>query len=787
MRILDRKLLRDLRRLRAQFLAVTLVMASGVALFVTLRSMHGYLRGRQAAYYAAQGFADVFVSLRRAPEAIGARVAALPGVEVAETRAVTDVLLDVPGLAEPATGRLVSLPATGPPRLNRPVLRSGAWPDPARRGEVLVSAAFARANGLRVGDSLGAVLHGRWQWLRLAGTAISPEFIYEIRGGAEIFPDNRRFGVLWMPRAALAAALDLTGAFNDLTLTLRPGARAPEVLAALDRLLAPYGGLGAYGRADQLSHSFVAGEVEETEVTSVLLPAICLGVTAFLLHLVLARLVATEREQIGVLKAFGYGALPVARHYLGLALAPVVAGALVGVPLGLWFARELAGVYARFYQFPDVAWQPEWATVVWAVLLAALAALVGALGAVRRSFRLPPAEAMRPEGPPGYRPGPLDRAGLLPRLPLGARTVLRGMERRPGRTLLAVVGLSLALGLCVVSRFAFDAVDHLKVVVFDRIQREDVAVQFTTPAAPAVLRELARLPGVLAVEGARAVPVRVRAGARSRLTGLQQLAPDAALRRVVDAEGRPVAPPFGGLLLGGALASRLAVVPGDLVEVEVLQGRRGRAMLRVSGVVDELLGLTAYASPTDLDRLTGERVLTGAYLRVAADAIPGVHGVLKRRPAIAGVVLRRAAREGFERTIAESFAISIGITVLFACVIAFGVVFNSAQVSLGERARELASLRVLGFTRQEAAAMLLGEQVLLVALAVPLGLLVGYGFCQLIVGRFASELFRLPLVVRGGTIVFAVLVLAGAAVVSLATVRRRVHRLDLVAVLKTRE
>ena len=305
MPILDRKLLRDLWRMRGQLLAVALVLASGVSLFITMRSMHGYLRGRQAAYYDRYAFADAFASLRRAPQALEARLAALPGVARLETRVVADVILDVPGLDEPASGRLISVPDEGEPTLNRLYLRAGAYPA-GERGGVLVSAAFAAANGLQIGDRLGAILNGRWETLHITGLAQSPEFIYEIQSGG-IFPDNRRFGVLWMRRKELAAAFDLTGAFNDVSFALAAGASEPELLAAIDRVLLRYGGLGAYGREDQVSHNFIKGEIEETQVTSIIIPAICLGVTAFLLHLVLSRLVALEREQIGVLKAFGLG------------------------------------------------------------------------------------------------------------------------------------------------------------------------------------------------------------------------------------------------------------------------------------------------------------------------------------------------------------------------------------------------------------------------------------------------------------------------------------------------
>jgi putative ABC transport system permease protein len=379
-------------------LAVAAVMACGIAMFVTLRSMHGWLRDTQADYYDRYRFADVFASARRAPLMVADQLAAIPGVAAVAPRVVLDVTLDLPGLDEPGAGRLVGIPPRPEGMLNGLHLRQGRWPEASRPGEVIASEAFARANALAPGDSIPAVINGRWQRLRIAGIALSPEFVYEIRGLGDIFPDNRRFGVLWMPEDALAAAFDLRGAFNDVSLALVPGAVEADVIAAADRVLAPWGGTGAYGREEQLSHLFFSSEIEETQVTSVMLPAIFLGVTAFLLHMVLGRLVATQREQIAVLKAFGYFNGAIATHYAQLALVPVLAGALAGSGLGIWLADALAGVYARFYQFPVAEYDQDWRVVVAAFGVSGGAALLGAMGAVRRAVRLPPAEAMNMQG-----------------------------------------------------------------------------------------------------------------------------------------------------------------------------------------------------------------------------------------------------------------------------------------------------------------------------------------------------------------------------------------------------
>jgi putative ABC transport system permease protein len=782
---LDRKLLRDVWHLRGQVIAVALVVTCGVSMFVTLRSMHSYLVETQTSYYRQYRFADLFAQLKRAPLGVASRIADFPGVAAAEPRIVADVLLDVAGLPEPATGRLISIPRDRRPALNDLHLRRGRWI--AGRNEVLVSEAFARANRLALGGTLGAVIHGRWQRLRIVGLALSPEYVYEIRGTGDFFPDNRRFGVIWMGYDDLAAAFDLAGAFNDVAVALSPGASRPATLARLDRLLARYGGLGAYGREDQVSHRFLSDEITETQVTSVAIPAIFLGITAFLLHIVMSRLVATQRDQIAVLKAFGYGDGAVGGHFLKLALVPVLLGSLAGTGLGLWFAVELAQVYARFYQFPVLRYRPEPGIVALAVVIGGGAALLGAWGAAHRAMALPPAEAMRPEAPARYHVGWLERLAGRFASP-ETRILLRNVERRPWKAALAIVGIALAASIVVLGWYTFDAIELMKNVQFRAVQREDVTVVLREPAARRSLHALARLPGVLRAEPFRLVAVRLRHGHRAYRTALQGVDPGGELRRIVDRDFHLHELPPAGVLLTSHLAEKLGVHPGDRLTAEVLEGARPVREVRVAGLVDEMMGMSAYMELPALNRLMHEGgILSGAYLAVDEPAREGLYAALKRLPAVAGVGVREAALRGFETTVAESFWLSISVLITFACVIAFGVVYNGARVALSERGRELASLRILGFSRAEVASMLLGEQALLTLVALPLGAVIGFAVCALLALRFESDLFRLPLAVSARTYLFAFVTVAVSAAASGFAVRRRLDRLDLVQVLKTRE
>ena len=784
---LTRKLLRDVWHLRGQVAAIGVVVLCGVATVVAMRTAYHSLAAAQTRYYADYRFADLFAQLRRAPEVAGSHLGRIPGVAAVQTRIVTDVTLDVPGLDEPATGRLVSVPERRTVILNDLHLRRGRFVEPGRREEVVVSESFADANRLAVGTFIGAVINGRWQRLHIVGVAISPEYVYEIRP-ASVFPDARHFGVLWMSRDALAAAFDMKGAFNDVALALDPDADEPSVKAAVDRLLERYGGLGAYGREEHLSHRFISDEIKQARVSSTVIPAIFLGIAAFLLNVVLSRLVTTQRDQIAVLKAFGYGNLAVGWHYAQLAGAALLAGMVAGVAVGLWLASLLNSMYARFYRFPEFRFDIDGAALILAFAATAAAAMLGAMAAVWRAVRLPPAEAMQPEPPAQFQAGLIERLRVTRRLPLTARIILRNILRKRVAAGLSVFGIALAVSTMLVGRFFLDAVRFISHVQFQLVQRENLNVMFSRPRSAAVRHEVARWPGVQRAEPFRVVPVRLTFGHRQRRTGILGLDQDAGLRRLVDQDQRIFALPPEGLVLTGKLGEVLAAGVGDTLTVEVLEGARPTLRVPIAGFVDEMLGLSAYMARPALARLLRETgSINGVLLSVDRSTAGKLHRMLKRTPLVAGVASRDAQLASFNQTLAESIGLSMTMLIAFAVTIAFAMIYNAARIALSERGRELASLRVLGFSRREVSLMLLGEEALLTTAAIPLGLALGVLIAAWLTRLYQWELFRIPLVISPSTYIFAVVVVVASAAGSGLLIQRRLNRLDLVSVLKTRE
>lgn len=787
MHVLDRKLLRDLRRMWAQVLAIALVLACGVMILVLAIGVQRSLEDTLEAYYERNRFAEVFSGAKRAPDMLLSEIRALPGVRVAETRIVGQVVLDLPGLEEPAAGRVVSLPDVDIPALNLPLVLTGRPPAPDAVDEVMVTRAFAEANGFVPGDRFSANLNGRKRTLTITGTALSPEYIYVLGPGA-MLPDNRRFGILWMPRRALAAAFDLQGAFNDVSLALTRDGRAEEVIPALDQLLAPYGGAGAYGRAEQASHVFIEGELTQLRALARILPPIFFLISAFLVNMVLARIVTLERGVIGLMKALGYSNAAVAGHFLKLATLVSLIGIAIGWSVGSWLAQGMAKLYTEFFEFPYLVFQPRAGSYAISAAAGVATAGLGAVQGVMRAVRMPPAVAMAPPAPPSFKRGTVDRMATWARFSQPSMMVLRGIGRWPGRAAFSILAIAASVAILMSASFFPDSLDEIIDTSFFRQNRQDAMLILTGDRADSVVEDARHLPGVLAAEPMQFLPAVLRHGHLSRRIAVEARDPDATLSRVTDAAGRPVVPAGDGIVLSDRLAERLDVVPGDRIEMQLLTGRRETLTLPVSATATVYFGLGAYMDRAAMARLLRQPPQASVVnVAMDRDKARALYAAAKDTPGLAGTVLLFQTRTAFSETIARNILNTTVVYIVIAVLITVGVTYNGARIQLSERARELASLRIIGFTRAEVSYILMGELMLLSFLAQPVGWAMGWAFAYAQVKSFSSDLYTLPFVMTSATYAKASLVVLAASAVAALIVRRRIDRLDLVAVMKTRE
>lgn len=786
MRALDRKLLRDLLRMKLQAAAIALVVASGVAMFVAMLATYRSIRISEQHYYTDQRFGHIWADLSRAPSSVTRSIAAIPGVAAVEGRIKELVVLDVPGLVEPASAQLVSIPSDPGHAVSDLHLRRGRHVERGNAGEVLVSEAFAEANHLSLGDPMTAVVAGQRVQLRFVGVALSPEYVMPTMPNG-LSADDHRYAILWMARDEMQSLVDLRGAVNQVAVRLVHGADERTIIAAIDRILEPYGGRGAFGRDSLPSHSHYEEHVQMIQSLAVVMPTIFLLVAAFLVNMVMSRMVATQREQIGLLKAFGYPSGRVAWHYLEFALLIVLAGAVLGLPLGAFLGKAFAEFFGKFFRFPVLIFRVDPPVALGATLVAVVSAAFGALGTVHRVVALPPIVAMAPEIP-HFQRSLSDRIGLSKLLAPSSRMILRSVARRPLRSALAIAGMSLAVAVAMLGMSVKDAGDRMRDVRYQAVERQDITVSLIHPRAIGTVQDFLHLPGVRRAEPFRVVPARVLARGRTHDVMLLGLPAGGVLRNAVDSAYHTALIPHDGAIVTAWLAKHFGLRRGDLLALEIRENRRRVVEVPIVEVLEEGLGVAVYMDLGAIGRLLGEpETYSGVNLTVDPTCARDLYAVLKRTPAAVAVDLRSGALAIYRAMGDAAVEFIRQIEVVFGIIIAFGVVYNTARIALAERARDLATLRVLGFTRAEVSRMLLGEIAALAVPAVPLGFALGYGLSALVISTMNGERMHPPLVISVSTYGFAFVVFSLAAGFSALVVRRGLDRLDLVGVLKARE
>ena len=785
--ILDRKLLRDLWRIKGQAAAIIFVIGAGNALFVMASGMMRALDESMRAYYERSRFADIYAPAKRAPDALLNEIRALEGVADAEGRIRGAGLVSLPNVNAPISASVISYDADAPAPINQLHLIEGRMLRPAYPDEVVLLSSFAKARGLRPGDDLTITMYGVRHRFKIVGLALSAEFIYALPPG-EFVVDDARFAVLWASRRTMEAAFDLDGGFNEVILVTSRNASEDGLIDRLDDLLSPYGAVGAFSRADQVSNRFLVEELAQLRTTSQVMPPIFLGVAIFLLNVVITRLVQTEREQIGLLKAYGYTNREVGAHYFKFVAVIAVCGAIVGWLGGLYLGRLIGGIYQTYYHFPFLLYEPEFRTFWLALAFSIIASAAGALAAIRGAVTLSPAVAMRPPAPPNFKRGAKAAQTLFRRLDQPSRMVVRRLSRQPVRAALTALGIGAAMGLSVMMRFNTDATDYMLYVSFNVIDRSDIFVSFVEPQSKKAVYELSSIEGVLYVEPFRTTPVKFFNDRIEHLGAITGLADGPVLNRAVDADLHTVDIRGHGLVLSQQLAELLDVNVGDTLDIDVREGRRPQLNVKVSGLVEAMIGTPAYMTTEALNlQLNEPDRISGAYLKIDPARRDQIYDDLKVIPKIAGVSLRREAYENFRQMIEEGPGVFRYIMTVFAVVIAVGVVYNGARIAFIERQHDLASLRVLGFTKIETGYVLLGELFLLAMLALPIGAIFGYWLWAYFADSLSTELYQIPIVFREDGLGYAAVIVLLATIAAGAMVQRDIGNLDIASALKARE
>lgn len=791
MKVLLNKLRRTIWNTRGQFLAVTAVVAVGIAVYISMTTSYYNLNQSRDDFYKDNNFADYYFHVVRAPEQVTRQIESLAGVTEANGRIQIDVPLVKEG-NQRASARITSypIPIEG---INRIQLLSGRYFEKHPSGggvEVLIDSRYFTANRLSFNDTVNIVSDGRKVPLTVVGTATGPEFTIAMKDAATLIPDPETFGLIMMPLNQAQQTLNLPGQINQVVIKLSPGADENKVSEQVKALLEPYGNLSSYPRKKQLSNAILQGELDGLKASSIFMPVIFLSIAAAIQMVMLGRMIKGQRLQIGIMKALGYNNRQIMTHYTTYSMSTSLLGALLGIFFGIWLASAIAVLYAEFFNLPKTIGGLNTSAVINGLVLSLSVGAISGLAASRGVVSVNPADSMRPEPPKNAGSIFLERLPLIWKLLDSTwKMSLRTAIRNRGRFALVLVGVTFSVGMLVVSLFTNDSIDYMIQKQFYLDQRYDYLVRFTSPVKESDLLNISRIEGIIKSEPILEIPVKVYYNNNYQEDILQGIPPDSTLKKLEDPNGYTLNIPENGLLINKKTADKLGIQKGDLVEIETLLGN-GPSLntnLTVVGINQQLIGGGSFLSLEQANLVLMERQLvSGIMLKVDPGKSSSLEEKLNDMNRVSSTLSRQKELDNFHKNM-EAMVASIAIMIFFSVIMGFAIVYNSSVISFAERKRELASLRVLGFTTSEVSGLLLKENLIQsmlgVAAGLPFGLLMSRGY----VNALSSDLFTIPVVIYPMTYFWAAL----GGVFFIATAHllavRGVKKLDLVDVLKNRD
>lgn len=790
MKILNRKIFRDLKTLRAQIVSIALLIVCGLSILVSSWSSYQSLQEARDSFYNHFEFADLFSEVVRAPQELLPQILGLDGVLHAETRLIKEGLIDLKTQSEPALGRLISWHGSQQ-KINKIYLRQGRMPELNHQAvstlEAVVHEAFAQAHNVKPGDSMNINIGGKRRQLFISGIGLSPEYVYSVSPTTPL-PDDKHFGVFWVPHKDLERLSDMEGSFNSVQITTTSKASINFLKQKLDTILERYGNIQAYDRSQQRSHIYVNGEINEQRTLAIIMPVIFLSVAIFILNIILSRLIAMHRAQIATLKALGYSSIKLLIHYFQLVTLILLIGIIPALLVGTYLGQVYASMYEDFFRFPKIDFKLSITTVYLTLMVGFIPGWISAAGSLLKVFSLQPAEALRPLGPPSFQRNLIDRLGLLNRLTSYSKMICRSLLMRPFRLVLSVLGIAISLAIIINGLFFNDVIDDMLNRQFADMRREDLSVRLDHPQSLRVFAELQSIPGVLMTEGERSVPVTLRFKNFKKDISLLGRLMNTQLNRVIDQNGNIITPRPGGILLSRYFEKEFGVKAGDVITLKQLEEKQIQFEVPVHGFVDDMMGQQAYALKSNIHQWLKEMPVSDTiHLKIDSSLAEKIYIALKQRPEIVGVSVRKLMLQGIIDVMAKIMSTFTFVLYLFALAISGAVIFNSARISFSERGWELASLRILGYDTKSTFEILFLEIGIQVLLALPLGLLLGYGLSFLMTQMIDNESFMFPMIVNPTTYATSVMALILILFISGIFLYQKVNSLDFSEALKSRE
>ncbi len=798
--ILWRKTGRDMLSNAGSYLACLTLVVIGMLAFLAFAIARDNLVSAQEKLYREQNFADGFIELVAMPEHRLATLSRLEGIDEITGRLVRDVRVHKPGEDRRTETylRLVSLDLREESRLNDVRLDHGR---PLRRGllEAWLDSQFFEANSLEISDSLQVIAGGRAWEFNIAGAGISPEFVYPLRTQHEIYNDPELFGIAFVSQEIIWQLFpDQDNSVNSIVFTLSPGSDFDGVKERLESRLEQYGVLEIYPRADQRSHFILQEEIEIINNFATFFPVLILLVAAFIIYIVLKRLVEQQRGQIGILKAFGYRRREILFHYFSYPLILAVAGGVIGSLCGMWLANPLTELLYQFFYLPEVYLGFSWHYLVSSLLICVSVLGFAGYQGCKTVLRLSPAEAMQPAAPVKVRRNLLESFRLFTAmLTVQGKMAVRNLNRSRSRT--AFVFFSLTVS-CAIVAFTWglwsETMPDFMFYQYENLRTYDARVNLETPLPrKSVMREAERLAEVVRSEPLAEVPATLSHKYHREDVGIMGVAKDARLYNILDQNGARISPSPAGLILSRRLADNLGASVGSTLELEsvYLRDKDASVSVPVTAIIPQYIGMNAYMTIEGLEKLLDQgNFVTSVLLEFnqeeanLQDRINRLRDDYGESDYITGI----DSRQELIKTMMEYWEMAgwmVFLYVMIGVAFSFSIIYISSLVILSERQRELASMRVLGMSRNEVFSVISFEQWFIAFFAILTGLPLGRAIMAGFAREWSTDMYTMPAEISASS-------LAAGAIITVISIWaaqrfsiRKIKKLDLVEALKTRE
>ena len=768
---------------KAYFACIFLIM-TGILMYTALSIAAAGLEASALSFYRVNRLADTYGYVQSMPVSYTDTLRKIPGIAAVQSRYVTELRAEVPGAADTITLKLIASDPADETPLNLLNIEGRANTD---KSELLVNPAFMQAHKLRAGDEILVISQGREFSMTVTGTAISPEYVYIVKNTSQMLPDEAGYGIAYITAEGMAMLTGHEGVANSIVLEREPGVTFDQVRTGLEDQLRPYGLKELYDKEDLMSYFFLELEMSSIAAMSTSLPMVFLFLAIVVLYLMLKRVIEQERTQIGTLKAFGYSNRRLIGHYLGYGMVTGITGGILGWVLGYLLSRVYLEMFLQFFMLPRLAGGFDPGGIVRALSLSAGSGLLGAYAGVRSIIRLHPAEAMRAESPRSFRFDIINYIGIFRQfLSSRGNMSLRSISRNPVRSLFVVISIMFSFGIISLVGSFNGLIDKMIFAQLQDIQRYQVKLSLEQPLHyRQAVEEAWQLDSVSYAEGLLELPFRISSRHLHRDIVLTGVPDHSVLYHIADTNtGETYPPPTGSIILSNGLAGELQVRAGDriMLSSNLLPDD---TELTVSAVIEQNMGSGSYTGLGFLSELTGHPEMANAII-LNTDDVGALKESVKSSSVITTIEDKEKTLSGY-RAMMGMFTGVYAALELLGTLVAFAIIYNTATISLSERKREYATLRVLGLSVGEVAGIMNFEYAVLTVCGIVLGIPFTRLLNHAVNMMMDTDLFCMPSTLPVSAYLLGVSSCVLAIVFSGRSATGKIRRFDMVEVLKERE